>query len=231
NGASARLLLAMVISLTVVNVGVSLLVMAAARRRYGVASVLEPMPAALLLVALSVLVSRLAGLSPGFLFGLVVGVAFARELRKREDGILAVLGIGATILLGVAAWFGYGLLGADGSGFWYELSRETLVAITLESVGTIVITLLPLEFLDGKVVFRWSKLAWLATYIVGLVVFLLVVVPLSDNWGEASAPLLGWGALFALFAVLAIGIWAYFRFVRPRGAHVADGAEEAEPAR
>jgi predicted MFS family arabinose efflux permease len=38
-----------------------------------------------------------------------------------------------------------------------------------------------------------------------------VVVPLSDNWGTETAPIFGWGTLFAVFAVVAIVTWAIFR--------------------
>jgi hypothetical protein len=78
------------------------------------------------------------------------------------------------------------------------------------------VALLPLEFLDGKKIFQWNKWAWAGTYVVALVAFIVVVLPLSGNWGDMSAPLFGWGAFFAGFAVLVIGVWAAFRFVRPK---------------
>jgi hypothetical protein len=210
---SVRLVLAMMVSVLAVNVGLSLIVMRVARRAFDVASALQPMPAALGLVALSVLVSRLAGISPGFLFGFVLGIVYARELKLRDDARLGVLGVGLTLAAGVLAWLGYGAATAamSGEGFVNNLVIEVLAAITLEALGTLVVALLPIEFLDGRTIFRWSKVAWLGLYLITVLVFLFVVVPLSDNWGTMSAPILGWGTLFAVFAVVAVATWAIFR--------------------
>jgi hypothetical protein len=230
-GASLRLVLAMVISVVAINVGLSLIVMRVARRAFDVRAALQPMPAALAIVALSVLVSRLAGISPGFLFGVVLGVAFARELRLRDDARLGLLGVGLTIAAGLLAWLGYGIASAvaSGEGFWNNLIIECLAAITLEALGTLIVALLPIEFLDGRTIFRWSKLAWAGSYALAALVFVVVVLPLSDNWGTMSAPLLGWGTLFAVFAVVAVATWAIFR----RGTRVSSSspADAAPPRR
>jgi hypothetical protein len=219
NGASVRLTLAMLLAVVAINVGLTAIVMRVARRAFDVRGMLQPMPAALLLVGLSVLVSRLAGISPGFLFGIVLGVVYARELRIRDEGRLGALGVGLTIAAGVVAWFGYGLASlASGPGFWNNLVIETLAAITLEALGTLVIALLPIDFVDGRAIFRWSKLAWAGLYVLTLLVFLFVVVPMSGNWGVMSAPIFGWGTLFVVFGVVAIATWALFRRFPAKGA-------------
>ena len=232
-GASLRLLLGIFLSMIAINIGLSAITMAIARRRFDVRGALESMPAALLLAAVSVLVSRLAGISPGFLFGLVISVAYARELRLRFEAQLALTGIGLTVVAGVLAWVGYSAVSAaDGHGFWYYLLQESLAATVLEALGTMVVALLPLEFLDGKLLWRWSKVGWAITYAIVFVVFLIVVVPMSGNWGQMSAPVFGWGTLFLAFAVLAVGVWAAFRFIRPRGGATTSSpeAEEQQPS-
>lgn len=212
NGASVRLTLAMLLAIIAINVGLTAVVMRIAHRAFDVRSMLQPMPAALALVGISVLVSRLAGISPGFLFGVVLGVVYARELRLRDEGRLGALGVGLTIAAGLLAWLGYGIAStAAGPGFWNNLAIETFAAITLEALGTLVIALLPIEFLDGRTIFRWSKAAWIGLYAATLVVFLFVVVPMSGNWGTMSAPIFGWGTLFVVFGVVAIATWAIFR--------------------
>jgi hypothetical protein len=212
-GASVRLVLAMMLAVVTINIGLSLVVMKVARQAFDVAAVLKPMPAALAIVGVSVLVSRLAGISPGFLFGIVLGIAYARELKLRDEARLGVLGVGLTIGAGLVAWLGYGFATAaiSGQGFFNNLLIEALAAITLEALGTLVVALLPIEFLDGRTIFRWSKLAWLGLYAITALVFLFVVVPLSDNWGTMTAPVFGWGTLFAVFAAVAIITWAVFR--------------------
>jgi hypothetical protein len=216
NGSSVRLWIALLVSIVLLNVVLSTIVMSVAKRRFSAAGTLQPMPAALILVVLSVLVSRLIGIQPGFLFGVVLGVAFAIELRKRQDALLVLLGIGLSLVIGVAAWLGYTALATSGvtePGFWHLLAQETLAATTVEALATMTVALLPLTFLDGKTLFEWNKWVWAGTYIVAIVAFVVIILPLSGNWGEMTAPLLGWGAFFAGFAVLAVGIWAVFRFM------------------
>ena len=165
-GASVRLLFGMLISVAVINIGIYLLVLRLAKRSYGVTGTLRSLPGALIIVALSVLVSRLANISPGFLFGLVLAVVFTSEIKPAQRAKLVILTTGLTIAAGILAWLGYSaLVGLHGSGFWYELALEALVAITLEAVGTLIITMLPLTFLDGKVIFRWNKWAWAGVYL------------------------------------------------------------------
>jgi hypothetical protein len=209
----------MLISLGVINVGITSIVQLFARRRFSAASTLVAMPAALLLVFASVLVSRFLGVQPGFLFGLILGVSFAVELGGRREAQIAMLGIGLTIVVGLGAWLGYGaIVGAHIAhpGFWMLLLQETLVATTAEALATMVIGLLPLEFFDGKVIWRWSKWAWGITYAVAVAIFVIVVLPMSGNWGQVSGPLFGWGGFFVIFALLAIGLWAWFRYRKVR---------------
>ncbi len=229
NGASVRLTLAMILAVVAINVGLTAIVMRVARTAFDVRGMLQPMPAALALVGVSVLVSRLAGISPGFLFGIVLGVVYARELRIRDEGRLGALGVGITIAAGILAWLGNGLASlASGPGFWNNLLIETLAAITLEALGTLVIALLPIDFVDGRTIFRWSKLAWAGLYLLTLLVFLFVVVPMSGNWGVMSAPVFGWGTLFAVFGVVAVVTWAVFRrFPRRSGGATPSSQEDA----
>jgi hypothetical protein len=108
------------------------------------------------------------------------------------------------------------------------LALEALVAITLEAVGTLIITMLPLTFLDGKVIFRWNKWAWAGTYLLTVVVFAVIVMPISNNWGAMTAPIFGWGTLFVVFAIIAFGTWAVFRFLPGRRAATPSNPEAAE---
>jgi len=228
-GASVRLLIGMLMSVAVINIGINLLVLRVAKREYGDTGFIRPMPAALIIVALSVVVSRLADISPGFLFGLVMGVAYARELKVVQEAKLALLGAAFTIAAGILAWLGFSALrAAGGSGFWYELSLETLVAITLEAIGTMIIAMLPLTFLDGKTIFRWNKWAWAGIYLLTVAVFAVIVMPISNNWGAMTAPIFGWGTLFVVFAIVAFGTWAVFRFVPGRKAATTSSPEAAE---
>jgi hypothetical protein len=163
-------------------------------------------------VALSVLVSRLAHIEPGFLFGLVVGVMFARELRTAEDGKLATMATALLIAFGFGAWLLFSVLPAEG-GVAVQFTRDLLSATTLEAISTLLIALLPLAFLEGRTIFAWSKAVWVGVYAAAVTAFMIIVVPMSDSWGDVSAPLFGWVTLFAVFGLVALAVWALFRFI------------------
>lgn len=219
NGASVRLFFAMFLSLAVINVGLSAIVQFVARRTLAVKSTLDAMPATILLVLASVLLSRALGIEPGFLFGVVLGLNFAVELSEKRDALISLLGIGLSMVTGLVAWLGYSALEGlhvQTPGFWFLLLEETLTAITAEALATLVIALLPLEFLDGKVLWKWSKWAWAVTYAVALLLFLVIILPMSDNWGNTSAKFFGWGAVFFVFCLIAVGLWIGFQVRRRR---------------
>ena len=214
NPQSFRVFIGLTISLVVLNVGIGSLVSFISRRRFGIGELLVPMPAGLIIVILSVVLSRLAGISPGFLFGLVVGMVYVHKLGTKRRALLFLMLIGITMAVGLLAWVGYSILqGQEGEGFWHELGKETMVALTLEALSTLVIALLPFHFLDGRIVYKWSKVVWGLTYAVAVMVFVIVVLPVSNNWGEVTAPIFGWGTLFAVFAAISVGTWLIFRFV------------------
>jgi hypothetical protein len=153
-------------------------------------------------------------IEPGFLYAGVIGVAFGAKLNRRSSGVLALVSVGATVLLGLTAWLGYSAiapLAEAHPSFWNLLWSEALSATTIESLATLVISLLPLRFLDGATLFAWKKWVWALAYFAALIILIFVIAPISDNWGPESAPLFGWGVFFILFALVAVGIWALFR--------------------
>lgn len=213
NGMSLRLFLGIFGSLYIVNVAVVGIIRRRALRLFGVASRIDPMPASLLIVAVSVLVSRIAHIQPGFLFGLVVGVAFGRELAKVEEGRIALWGSWLMIGLGLGSWLIFSVLPSS-DGVLLNLVRDIAAATALESLGTMLVAMLPFAFLEGQGLFKWSRWRWAAMYGLSVLVFVLVVVPMSGTWGQLSTPFLQWLALFSGFAVVALGVWTVFRLTR-----------------
>jgi hypothetical protein len=161
--------------------------------------------------------SRLIGIHPGILFGIVLAVAFATELKQVAEAKLALLTVGLSMVIGLSAWFVYSSLSAQpATGFWHLLTVETLAAITVEALATMCIVLLPLKFLDGKSIFAWSKWGWAGSYVVALGIFVLVIAPLSGNWGAMSTPLMRWGAFFGAFAIMTVVIYLIYRRPSPK---------------
>jgi len=126
-----------------------------------------------------------------------------------------------TVLLGfgIGAWLLYGAsvsLGSTEPNFAELLWRETLVAITVESLSSLVIAMIPIMFMDGRDIWRWSKLVWAALAAVSIVVFVIIILPLPASWAETSGPLAQTVVLFVGFMVLTAVIWAVFRWITAR---------------
>ena len=68
---------------------------------------LHAIPSGLAIGAGCVLFSRLTGFQPGYLYGVVAGVLFTRELTRRERGHIAALCTLTLLVLGILAWFAW----------------------------------------------------------------------------------------------------------------------------
>jgi hypothetical protein len=225
-----RLGLAIAISLLVVNLLGGLLLRSAAQRWFAVDVVPRILPAAIFLTLATVLLSRLFEVAPGLLFGLVLGTQLARELKRHESGRLAAFVTTVLLGLGLGAWLLYGAsvsLGSAEPGFAELLWRETLVAITVESLSALVITLLPIMFMDGREIWRWSKPAWAGLTAVALVIFVVIVLPMPSSWAEASGPLAQSVLLFVGFMALTAVIWAVFRGITVREERAASRSAQS----
>jgi len=74
----------------------------AARHKAGIWH-LHALPSGLVVAALCVLVSRLTSFQPGYLYGLIGGVTFARSLSLREEGHVVAVTSVLTLAVSVAA--------------------------------------------------------------------------------------------------------------------------------
>ena len=188
-----------------------------AGRRYGIRPHIALYPLGLAVAAACVVVSRLTSFEPGYLYGVVAGFGLARELRTDEKGrltlatsaaLLAVSGVAFALRVPV-----HDAVVRDG-GLLLGLLDTVLAAVFAAGVEANVLGLLPLRFLPGEVVFRWSKVAWGALFGVNVFAFLHA---LSAAAGQATtgASVAVAATLFGAFATVSVTFWAYFRFRRP----------------
>ncbi len=171
----------------------------------------------LVIILVAVVLSRLVGFEPGMVFGLVVGLAFGASLATARDARVKLIGLGWALAIGLVGWLGYGLL-AGLSGWLPVFAAETLSAIAVSSLAALPVALLPLAGLDGAVLFRWNRWVWAGVYALGLLLFFVVLMPMPFSWGEVGPPLATWVGLYAGYAVLAVGLWAVFRYAKPKSA-------------
>jgi hypothetical protein len=194
---------------------------------------LRVVPATLLVGAACVAISRLAGFEPGYLYGLLIGFIFARELAIADEGKAAASGVAWMLGLSVASWFALGAVRTPGiePSPQAALAQTVFAAFVVGGIEGAVFGLVPMRFLHGGHVFRWSRLRWAILYGLGLLAFWLIILNPANGFLESAAhpaPFLTTLALFLAFGAASILFWAWFRF-RP-GPAGASGEEAVAPA-
>jgi hypothetical protein len=164
---------------------------------------------------------------PGFMFGMIIGIGFATELGKEEDGRVAAWSAIAMLVTGVAAWLGWAALqshaSADDPNAFVIVAETALAGVAITGIESTVVTLVPIRFMAGEKIAAWSRTVWAALFAVSLFVFVEVLLrPGTGYVAHASrASALGVLTLILALAAVSIAFWAYFRFRRPR--HPAGG--------
>jgi hypothetical protein len=104
DAASMAAFVGMVLSLLVVAVLFSVPAMVHMRRRFGEWGSLDALPAGLAVAAGCVALSRALHFQPGYIYGVLVGVAFATQVSEEEDGRLAAMSTVTMLIGGLIAW-------------------------------------------------------------------------------------------------------------------------------
>jgi hypothetical protein len=194
------------------------------RRVTGEVGRLRPLPWALVIAVVFVLMSRLAELQPGYLWGVVLGVVFLRTDTSADEGREQAAGAVWTLLVAVVAWLALGAIrGPDGTdGTFLATAAETaLAAIVVAGLEAVAFGMMPFRFMPGAAIYRWNRLIWAALFFASLYGFLHILVgPTSGYLSDLTAP--AWLAalgVFAAYGAFTIAFWAWFRF---RPAPLAD---------
>ncbi len=142
---------------------------------------LEALPGGLLIAAGCVLVSRVANFQPGYLYGVVAGVAFTRTLAKKQKGHVVALSTLTTLTVAIVAWFAWvpidRIAEKPGAFAGLVIADDFLGSMFVGGLVGTVIGLVPLEFLPGWAVRQWHRGVWAALFALasfGVVDFLLL---------------------------------------------------------
>ncbi|MBV9098408.1 MAG: hypothetical protein JO079_10155 [Frankiaceae bacterium] len=188
------------------------------RARHMTASLhVRALPAGLAIAAACVLISRVSGFQPGYLYGVVAGVVLGRTLSKREQTHLIALTTLAVIGVSVLAWIAWA--GVDGSAKAAHandalvLIDDALAAMFVAGLVGSVISMLPLRFLPGHALKSASTRAWAAVFGVSLFGLIQVMLrPNATDQGPSHAPLVTTLLLFVAFAAgTAVFRWHFIR--------------------
>lgn len=177
---------------------------------YGTVTYLKALPLGLGIAALCVLISRVSNFQPGYLYGVIVGVAFAETIADRHNAHLTAISTITTLSVAVLAWL-----------IWIpvnHLSLEHLTNLPLSVlddllgsifvggiVGTVV-GLIPLVTMPGHTLIQWRKDAWAA--VMFLAMFLLIAVELRPASGPSHSGGAPWVTVLVLFVFFGGGTFA-----------------------
>ena len=202
-----RLMIGIGLALTTLNAASVLTAKLAGRAvPGGVAIRLAPL--FLAIAAVTAIASRTGGIQPPVIVGVVLAAAFAVETTTRQRGIVSLLQLVVMAALGLGAWLGHSALGPV-EGFGLSLASETLAALCLAALGSVVMLLLPVSQFPGRLIFDWSPLAWIGVALPTVTVAAVVIA------GAQSFPI-GWVVGASLtFAAVATAVWAWIDLVEP----------------
>ena len=224
---SVAVFLGFLLGLLVVLASFKLPPILARRRRTGELGQLRPLPWALLIAALFVLVSRLGNLQPGYLYGIVLGAIFVTDVSDRDEGRETFYGAAWTLVAALLAWAGLTWLrglGLPEDGFGLTLLETAAAATLVAGLEAAAFALMPLRFLPGYTLYRWNRLAWALLWGAGLFAFFHILIGPTSGYVSELSPGAFIAALgvFAAFGALSIATWLYFRFrTKPEAAEAA----------
>jgi hypothetical protein len=208
-----RLLVAVVIALFLVNLVASLAPLSWSSRVLKVDATITFLPRYLLLVFLTAIGSRVFGVEPALLFGLLGSVTVVAGTTPADRGQLATVRAASLIGLAVFGWFVLGIL-PTATSFGTALIAEIVNTLVLASIGSAVFILVPLGSTSGRSILVWSPWVWVGLTLGALTVLFGVLHPVVAVWQSEGTSVLLWAAA-AAFAALSCGAWAWQRFVGP----------------
>lgn len=223
---SIRMTVSLAIGLFLITYVAAWIAGAIARRAWGVDTEVTLQPVALLFAVIGVVVARILEFSPGFLIGLVIGLDLISRVEPRVRARVVLLSTGVVVGVALAAWFAFSALTALSTGQpgWVELLiSDTLVATTAEGLTAALAALLPLGFLAGYDVFRYSKPLWGVSFLVTGTLFALIVLPTAAGETADVADVGFWMLVMAIFAAVTMTLWALLHFT---GNGSRDGDDE-----
>ena len=196
-----------------------------AEKAFGFPAAIKFFPIALLIACLSVFVSRVGHLHPGVVYGFVASAVLLRSVEEAEEAKLLFLSMLSLVIASMIAWFlidPFRSLARDGT-VWGAALEAGVIAVFLGGMQGALFTLTPLEFMDGRKIWRWSPIAWFALALPLAFIFFHFVLHQSGTLSQAPDRS-NIRAVFWLCVIcwsLTIALWLFFK-ARHRIAHAAD---------
>jgi hypothetical protein len=218
---SAATLIGLLLGLIAVMISFELPGMLMYRRRTGDMPGLRALPWTLVAAAVCVAISRVENLQPGYLYGLLLGIVFAREPTGAEEGRQTAVGAAWTLGVSLVAWVALAWVRGDSApvgGLGGLVVETSLAVVVVGGLEAVAFGLLPMRFLAGQALYRWSRPLWAVLFGLGTFSFIyLLIGPHSGYLSELPlSGLIAAFGVFAMFGTVSVLFWGYFRFRRER---------------
>ena len=170
----------------------------------------------LVLAAACVLITRVTGVQPGYVYGIIGGFTFGIALSADDRGRMAFRGMSILLLVGLAAWLAgipfepsVGLVSGDTGA----VVNQVLADIFIGAVQGTAIGLIPLKFLTGETLFTWSRWKWAVLWGTAILFFAHVVLYPVSSFTPNPSPTGLWTILVTVvvYGAIALGFWWFFR--------------------
>lgn len=179
-------------------------------------------PGSIVIVALAVAFSRLTGFQPGIVFGLVLTPVLVRSSPKLKKTSTEILEIVLSVFVGLLAWVGYSAIEAflPSSDFAALALKEALALVTLGTLSTLPLIMMPIADFPGARLFKADRRIWAVLTIGVSAIFFIVVMPFPESWTQVDWPIVWWSSFFVGFALFAVAVWTIDLVLRRRAESV-----------
>ncbi len=195
------------------------------RRQFGEWGKLNFLPGTMLVAFALVAASRLFDFQPGMFYGALAGLAFRSALTEGVQGKFTAANWIFSLAISMGAFFlrvpVTAAAAEPGASIWWIGLEICLAMVFLWGIEGLAVAMLPMRFLDGRKIYRWSKPAWAALFFLGIFATVHILLrPGSGYVGSTTGNVsIGVMTLFGAFGLGSVAFWAYFRFRPARWAH------------
>jgi hypothetical protein len=214
NRASWPVLVGLLAGVVVTTVGFAVPTLVMRRLAVGEWGRLRALPLALGVAVGCVVLSRSIEFQPGYLYGLVIGLAFVKEVDERRQGREAATSAILVLAITVACWLLVGVVRSRaGTGFASEAVETGLVTTMVSGTEAIAIGLMPVGGLPGRTVMRWNRKLWAIVWGLSLLLFFHVLINPESGYlvDTALIPLTTTVVVLVGFSVVSVAMWGFFR--------------------
>jgi hypothetical protein len=218
NRGSAALILGILCTLLTCSLVYDLARATYLKKRFNAPSKLRTHAHGLGISALMVVLSRLSHFLPGYLYGIFTGLVPMRKISDEQDGEGLTFASITFLLLALGGWLAWEPVKAaasvDGAGFDVLVLDAYLASLWVSALGAIVFGLIPLRYMYGEQVKKWSTPGWALIYGLGMALFVHTVLhPERGFYGRSDeVSFMSVLLLFGGFGLFSVAFWAYFRY-------------------